>query len=69
MGNRFFMGREGMLGPGLAQLVGGPAARGGGLLEDSFEWGWRLGGERLSSGHVAWIWEALIQVAMMGKFR
>jgi hypothetical protein len=39
----------------------------GGLLEDEFDWGRRLGGERLSLCHVAWIWETLIHVAMMSK--
>jgi hypothetical protein len=36
-------------------------------LEDAFDWGRRLGGERLSLCHVAWIWETLIHVAMMSK--
>lgn len=57
-----------MFGPGFTKLVGGPAAGGSGLLEDAFDGGWRHGRERLSSGDVAWIWEALFHVAMMSKF-
>jgi hypothetical protein len=68
LGDGFSVGLQGMIGPGFAQLVGVPAAGGGGLLEDSFDGGWRHGGEGLSRCHVAWTWEALIHVAMMSKF-
>jgi hypothetical protein len=67
LGDGVCVGLQGMIGPGFAQLVGDRLLRGGGLLEDAFDWGRRLGGERLSLCHVAWIWETLIHVAMMSK--
>jgi hypothetical protein len=68
LGDGFCVRREGMFGPGCAQLVGGPAAGGFGLLEHPFERsGWHSR-KRLSRRDIAWIWEALFHEAMMSIF-